>query len=196
MKKLTLTCLLAAGLSSAVLAQSVFIDLSGNAGGVGALTGGLLYKDTGSGPSLLNEVVNVTLLGSTSLGGVYSPLVTIADGSVMMLFGPGQAYDLGGNSYAIPGLTANTTGYFEAQWWLGSATTYAAAVTAGALHGDSGPFGQLTGGGSTLGNPPTTPPGLTGMPSVVLSGVIVPEPSTIALAGMGAAALLMYRRRK
>ena len=44
--------------------------------------------------------------------------------------------------------------------------------------------------------PPPTPPFLTGWDSSVGSVQLVPEPSTIALAGLGVGALLLFRRRK
>jgi len=45
-----------------------------------------------------------------------------------------------------------------------------------------------------VGGVVNSPPNITGMPS--FSVYIVPEPATMALAGLGAAALLIFRRRK
>jgi len=52
----------------------------------------------------------------------------------------------------------------------------------------SGPLGGVTTGG------PVLPPDMTGWASFSLAAI--PEPSTFALAGLGAAALLIFRRRK
>jgi hypothetical protein len=55
--------------------------------------------------------------------------------------------------------------------------------------GTSGAFNVANIGGVVNG-----PPNITGMPS--FSVYIVPEPATMALAGLGAAAMLIFRRRK
>jgi hypothetical protein len=76
------------------------------------------------------------------------------------------------------------------QAWLGNATSYATAVTKG-----TATYNQRLADPSV--SPPPTTPSLVDMPSIVLSGAApVPEPSTFALAGLGAAALLIFRRRK
>lgn len=68
----------------------------------------------------------------------------------------------------------------------GTITSYAAALT----RGESTVF-SITG---PLGGGPQLPPNLTGWTSFNIAPV--PEPSTFALAGLGAAALLIFRRRK
>ena len=80
--------------------------------------------------------------------------------------------------------------------WTGTAAGFDAAIAAGAMANVSAKFASAT------GNPTTVPPG-TATPlsgsfgGMVLSPVTqVPEPSTFALAGLGAAALLIFRRRK
>jgi hypothetical protein len=89
---------------------------------------------------------------------------------------------------SIPGSTSGSTVYLELYVWEGSTyTTYDAAKQAGDYVGDSGVFQQLTGGGST---PAST---LTGLPDVL---VTVPEPGTMALAALGGASLLLFRRKK
>jgi len=82
--------------------------------------------------------------------------------------------------------------------WTGTAATFDAAIAAGGQVGISGAF-QVD-----PGNPAATPipelpattsglfPGLTLAPATA----VVPEPSSLALAGLGAAALLIFRRRK
>jgi len=92
----------------------------------------------------------------------------------------------------------------EVVGWTGTATSFAAAIASG---GDIGFSGSALSGGSlgwsqATGNatitPATTPGSLAtgagGYAGLVLAPV--PEPTTIALGGLGAAALLMFRRRK
>jgi len=60
-----------------------------------------------------------------------------------------------------------------------------------------GALSWLNGTGSPAGSPPTTPVNLTtganGYNGLVLT--VVPEPTSFALLGLGAAALLVFRRR-
>jgi hypothetical protein len=77
--------------------------------------------------------------------------------------------------------------------WTGSAASFDAALAANAMVGVSSKFSSGT------GNPTTVPPGTATPLSASFGGMTlqpVPEPSTFALAGLGAAALLIFRRRK
>jgi len=93
----------------------------------------------------------------------------------------------------------------EVVGWAGTDTSFSAALAdPSALVGWSGSAGsggslgwsQITGG---AGNPPGTAgtmvTGAGGFAGLELTPT-VPEPATIALGGLGAAALLMFRRRK
>lgn len=71
----------------------------------------------------------------------------------------------------------------------GTITTWAQAVLAGALAGKSAPWNV-----NAIGGDVNTPPFLTGIQSFNIYAV--PEPSTFVLAGLGAAGLLIFRRRK
>lgn len=75
-------------------------------------------------------------------------------------------------------------------WEASGGATYAAAVAAGAKAGSSEAFTVTTGG---AGSPPSLPANLVGLKSFSLTQV--PEPTTLALGALGAAALL-FRRRK
>jgi len=84
--------------------------------------------------------------------------------------------------------------FFQVRAWNGGFATYEAAALAGTgFLGTTTVFANLT--GAPNGVPPSVPASLTGWttPLVVRA---VPEPSTFALAGLGAAALLLFRRRK
>jgi hypothetical protein len=77
--------------------------------------------------------------------------------------------------------------------WTGTHASLDAALTANAMIGVSDKVGSST------GNPTTTPPGTATPLADTFKGMTlqpVPEPSTFALAGLGAAALLIFRRRK
>jgi hypothetical protein len=111
----------------------------------------------------------------------------------------------------LPGnFTAGADVQLEVVGWTGTATSWAAEAAApgGTLLGYSGesfngsPLGALSWDQPT-GNPNATPtPGLPGALTTGASGYEglvlepVPEPATIALGGLGAAALLFFRRRK
>jgi hypothetical protein len=77
-------------------------------------------------------------------------------------------------------------------WEASGGSTYEAALAAGVRTGTGNVFsvGPL-GGNDPGGGPPFTDPNLTGFQSFAL----VPEPSTIALGLLGAAALLLRRRK-
>jgi len=103
----------------------------------------------------------------------------------------------------LSGATGGNTVQLEVVAWTGSATSFEAAVAAGGnqLFGYSG--GGKSGGALTwqqatgTTDPPSTvfvTAGAAGFNGLVLAPV--PEPSTFALAGLGAAALLIFRRRK
>ena len=90
-------------------------------------------------------------------------------------------------------LTTPTTGVTGAATPEGATAWFIVAASDGALLiGQSAPFENLT--GAPNASPPTTPAAMTGWTSPVVLSVI-PEPTTFALAGLGAAALLIFRRR-
>jgi len=83
--------------------------------------------------------------------------------------------------------------------WSGNAADLNAAYTAQANIGFSAPF-ALAGTGNPLSVPPGTAVAITGAGlfggvDALPTGSTIPEPSTLALAGLGVAALLVLRRR-
>lgn len=74
--------------------------------------------------------------------------------------------------------------------WFGTATSFDAAYTAGAQTDFSDKIANITPAVSPA--PPTSVSFASGLTMTT----VVPEPSTFALAGLGAAALLIFRRRK
>jgi hypothetical protein len=96
----------------------------------------------------------------------------------------------------VPGVTAGNPTTWQIRVWdsTGGHTTLAAAWNAGLAGGqsalvNSGPLGGVSPGGPVLN--PATSSGWTSF-----NVYVVPEPSTFVLAGLGAAALLIFRRRK
>jgi hypothetical protein len=109
-------------------------------------------------------------------------------------------FGVGDPEKALPGFAPGTFPFFQLRAWIntGGITTYAAALAANKANIASAVFQLVPGGGlNGLGNPNASPPvpapPLFGMPSGYM--IFVPEPSTIILGVLGAAALLLRRRQ-
>jgi hypothetical protein len=177
--------LLVIGSATGAYAQGfVFLDnINNTATSPSATSGGLFFINTGAGPVLQNGDFNAAFYGGTdsanlSLIASFSGAAAVGSGG----FGPGFWLDPTGKSYPIPGST--TSAFFQIQAWMGTATSYASAT---------GAKGQSAVFNNPVAQVPTPPPDFANMPAVIM---VVPEPSTFALAGLGAAALLIFRRRK
>lgn len=97
-----------------------------------------------------------------------------------------------GGVIAIPGVGEGASAALQLRVWDnlgGTITSWQAAVDAGVLLGWSPVFDSPALGGLA------PPPNMTGLESFNLYTVI-PEPSTFVLAGLAAASLLIFRRRK
>jgi hypothetical protein len=114
--------------------------------------------------------------------------------SSIKAIGPVAGRFLGG-TVTVPTATPGAAIQGAVASWGGNFANFDAAVSGGGSTGISTEFAVTT------GNPTTTPPGT----AAVITGAgqfggltvnAVPEPSTLALAGLGAAALLIFRRRK
>jgi hypothetical protein len=188
MKKLLLATFLV-GLAAGAYAQG-FIALDNNNNNnisPTATSNGLFFIDNGGGPVLVTQDFNASFYGGTDSANlilIQSFFGATATGDVTGLGQPGKFSDPTGASYPVAGST--TTAFFRIEAWTGSATSYANATT----RGTSPVFGN------GVAAPPTPAPDFVNMPAIVMSGSVVPEPSTFALAGLGAAALLIFRRRK
>ena len=103
----------------------------------------------------------------------------------------GVSYN-GAGTFLVTGTTAGSSYSFYAIAWSNAYSTPQAAQTAGAAVGWSSVFTYATGA-----LPNSTPLNFSGsgMNAFGLAGAPVPEPGTIALAGMGIASLLAFRRR-
>jgi PEP-CTERM motif len=97
-----------------------------------------------------------------------------------------------GGIITLTGIAAGANADYLILGWSGVATSFdAALVEAGAQLNFSSKFTTTTGGVDPLVPPPSLSATFTG---VTLQPI--PEPSAFALAGLGAAALLIFRRRK
>jgi hypothetical protein len=203
MKKLILSVTAIAGFSAGAFAQgSITFDGSNNNNTSVSATsngsvfiGGVLDTDTDINAELLYS--------STGVAGTFSPVVTLLLSSTATVATPalgqissaagdigyglnGSLYDNSGNVFAIPGIATSATAYFEVEGWTGNSSTYAAASGA---KGTTAAFTEVLGGQ----NPPYTT--INNMPALNLVTTVVPEPSTLAMAGVGLASMLMFRRR-
>jgi hypothetical protein len=215
MKKLIVTTLAVIGLASFASAQGTFvIDTSANSGDsatISSTSGGLVFYN---GSLDTTHDVNLGILWGLSSSSVTTPLnidsggtagywsLTQSDtaGATDITFnGDGTINDPNGNSYAFTTATAGaqepagTVVWLDVQAWTGIATSYGAVTLTGAnagLEGQSGPFSITLALNSAFPQPD-----IHGMGSINLLAP-VPEPTTLALAGLGGAALLAFRRRK
>jgi len=179
MKKLLIiaSCL---GLTSAAFAQGtlVFANL---AGGVNA--------------RITNSVTGAGITSPSYLADLYFSTSTSASTDALQAAGfnvPFSTTTAQGGGYFLGGTRTVTgaSGTILAQvrvWDSTLGSTFEAVRATGLGYGISGTVVVA------LAIPPAPAPPLTGLTSF---GVVIPEPSTFALAGLGAAALLIFRRRK
>jgi hypothetical protein len=198
MKKIIATTLTTALLGLAAHAQGTV-----NFANVGSAGGASL-----NAPDFLND-------GVTKLGANFSASLLVGTSANSLTAVATHAYSNGyvvGGTTVLAGMPAGTPVWVAIEAWdttLGGTTTgasFAAAVAYGAAgHGNvwgySGAVGfnasatpfQVTPADPSA-SPPGTPSLLVGLNSFSLNPV--PEPTTFALAGLGAAAALIFRRRK
>ena len=202
MKKQLLLATLLTGMAATGYSQGTFlIDNTGNLF-IGSqsptdTSGGLFFTESGGVFTATTGNLNIDLLVSAT-----GNTGTFADYGVVL----GAAYGGADGTISSPQVTingygVNATPFIAIQAWIGSDTTYAAAVADGSFAGQTGGATlagfQVAGlGGVPSSGPVVTPPALDNMPAVTLIQTPVPEPGTFALAGLGAAAMMIFRRRK
>lgn len=136
-----------------------------NTGSSTATTNGLFYvKTNGSSAVLIQQDFNAAFYGGSNSSSL-TLLATFltSDGSATgdNAAGPGTFLDPSGVARAIT--NAVSWGYVQVQAWLGSYSSYAAAVAANGYAAQSAVFSN------SVASPPSTPPDLTLMPSIVLT---------------------------
>lgn len=206
MKKILISAIATAAMVTSVFGQGQMLTLdniANTSSSSTATSGGLVWtNNTGSGQSgLVNQDLNIILLGGTSAGSL-APLTPVAQlllggsgSGVGDLILPGIFLDPGALTYDVVGAAPGSIVVLEVQAWLGSTyTDYASALADPNAYVTRTliPFNNTT--GNQGGSPPVTASDLTGMPALILSN-LVPEPGTLALAGLGLATLLVFRRR-
>jgi len=206
MKKLILTLVAVAGLSVSVFGQAavngtITIDNVNGGGGVNATNLGLFFSSTAPNAAPYNGDLNLIVRGGADPGSLSPVGPSFTGANKMVGFGGGIYVEPLGGIYQVPNVALGGNASLQVLAWRGNAASYAAAGVADkffAYNGQTGTFVDAstftfinrTGGD---GVPPAVPKSLDGMPAMAL---VVPEPSMIALAGLGGVALLMYRRRK
>lgn len=190
MKKLILASILTIGTAAGVLAQGTVVFESATA------TGTITFNSS-AGPTVnANNTIGGTGYQVALLWAAGSS-PTVAQGSLtqaIVFTGNFNGYFSDGTTVTIANLNSPTgggVGVFEVQGWTGNYANYAAAMAGGAYVGQSAEFVN------TVGNP--NPPATAAVDTTGFNGnliLVVPEPSTILLGGLGAATLLLFRRRK
>jgi len=214
MKFRTLFIMVMTGLATCAFGQQILLDNLNNTGDLWATSGGLVYEPQRSDPSTNspwvlvpfdgeNYNLGVSVLGGSSLGslalmGTYTPLT---DPKGYTGIGPGL-FQLGpaGVPVTVQGVAPGGLAWIELQIWdydspetTGTFSSYAAAI-AGLDPGIGMVIFQTpTSNPNPVSGPPVPAPDLVGMPSVVM--VLIPEPATLALTGLGFTALLAVRRK-
>lgn len=186
-----------AGISASAFGQGIILQNVGTGGPTATNNGAVYMPDGVTRFDGINNNLGVTVSGGASAGSLQPlGLGTFKanndpkgyTGSDLGTFQLGAA----GAVINVPGVAAGGVATIRLQMWFDGSSaaglfpSYAAAAAGGGQTADV-TFLQNT------GNPPLVPPPtLNGMPSVTL---VVPEPSTLALAGLGIASLLAFRRR-
>jgi hypothetical protein len=161
-------------------------------------SGGYLLSgtDTNFRAALLGGATSATASSAASVG-TLSLLASPSTAATWITFRTGTVAGyvaVGTDSARDSGLAYGSTGLFQMVAWQGTETTWAAAyadwknglIKAGFSNPVSSPV--------TTGPTDLAVPNLTGLNSFAINAV--PEPTTFALAGMGVAALMIFRRRK
>jgi hypothetical protein len=151
---------------------------------------------------LMVAPTTTTTISASTLGNWTAVALGQNSGSGRMI--PSASYSTDSSSVSVAGYSSAATADFAVVGWSASlGTSYAAALAADAAGTTQGYFGisavALDIPLAALGGPYNSVwgPATSGqIPNMTLDFVPVPEPTTLALAGLGAAALMIFRRRK
>lgn len=195
MNKTAISCwigLLAMGLTRFSAAQStIYFDNVGNSNpSLTATASGLVWiAVTPESPyTLLNQDLNFELLAGPDADHLTTVATwLVSDGSANgICAGNGQFRNPTGQPLAVlPYVLVGSPVTLEIRAWAGTASTYGHY----GLEGDTGPFLNPVGNGAV--NVPT----LTGMPALRLPPNLIPEPSTVVLAGLALVILAVRHER-
>jgi hypothetical protein len=197
MKKLLLTTLCAGAFSIGAFAQGTFSFGNGPTTLWVLNNQGVVTTNTGNAGAYMFELYRAPAGASTDVGFVGTGIIATNLTSAGRLNG--------GNGIAVPGAPLGGTGSILVRGWsanLGSTWAQASAAWAGGTFGYIGSSAIapqfLWGGDGGSGPVPASPAfaGASGIQTGIVLSTAVPEPSSMVLAGLGAASLLLFRRRK
>jgi len=170
-------------------AQTIQFEALVAPSGTPVLTAGQLAPGGASLPGTWTAIAVGPLTWSATGNGVQTPAVNITV--------PTSVAPAGGSIEME--IVAFTGSFASPNYWGYSGDSANFTASGGAIT-TSGQLSWAQSISNPFSTPPGTPvavvPGTTGFGSIVLAPVSVPEPTTIALGGLGAAALLLFRRRK
>jgi hypothetical protein len=168
---------------------------------VGTTTWAAPYLLIGTAGGLAGSTTFAQLLGATGAGAPESSLVPSSSPPTTFRTGAGAGF-LAGTTATFANIPNDSAaGSFELAVWDNSTGLYptwtaaSAAVAAGTLSGGRSPEFTINSIGGVVNTPPNIV-GAGGLQSFSIVIANIPEPTTVALAGLGAAALLIFRRRK
>ena len=200
MKKLVITLIAVTGLAVSTVAQgTITIDNLNGAGGNTATDHGLFFDSAGAvytGPN-----INIQVLGGLAAGSLSEIATLMGANALFYSTVPGVYLDPTFATYNVPNSTGAGTAVLQVLAWTGTASSFASAATdeqfwawdGNAYVNPTSFTFQNAMGGPQAGLPDAPPASLDGMPAMQLA--LIPEPSIIALAGLGLASLLAFRRR-
>jgi len=202
MKTKIISALAAVGMVSAAFGQGVIFDNAGNTGNQSALISGLVYNSNGSKFDGNNFNLGVDVYTSAT-GSGYTLLQSFTPSTDSKGY---TGLDLGqfqlGPAFTpvnIPGVTPGNPAFFELKVWSGSSfgagTLKASYASASGVDPTADVFFSVV-TSNPGGSPPTPAGNFSTMPSFTLQVSSVPEPTTLALAGLGGLASLVAFRRK
>jgi hypothetical protein len=171
------------------------IYLPPSLGGLGVGAGYVAQLWVYSASSLASMIPVTSTFGLTVNGAAANPGGTVNAGVQNIPLTLDPAYDPIGNN--VSAYDAGNRAYFIIRVWNSAAgATWATATNSPNLtaYGTSSIFNAILGGTDIAGDPPGAPPTLNGFANFTLTAV--PEPGTMALAALGGASLLLFRRRK
>jgi len=208
MKKLVLTTLITGALAGSVFAQGSVAFTAATSRPIQYTVDGTTKISVPAGTTAqvgTFGTLNVAVY-SASVGTLLPTFSATSAGSLSaawtestsVLHKTGPSAGAGAANFTL-GTGADTSAQIIILGWTGTATTWADALTSATMIGWTG--SQLSTGSlswnntiSVLPNPPAViTTGALGYNGLVLAAV--PEPSTFALAGLGIASLLIFRRR-
>jgi len=203
MKKTLLTVTLAAATLAAFAQGKVALQQDG-----GSLI--TLTRTTAADSALLGQPVPTTgplpsgvLLEVGLFGGATSNALTLQTSEIMNNGSSGLPAGWWASEHCVtsfPGYTANARAFFQVEVWDAAYPTLLAAEAAGSYYGEDNVFSMIPGTSITYpginNGGQTTWVAAGNETQLSTTGGPIPEPATLALAGLGAAALVIFRRRK